>query len=82
MKLDIHLPSIDGVIRVEIRSTEEAGTWSAYLVIIGGANLADACLVLAQEGLPLRFSAASAEAAEAKANEYAQAHFRVSRMIW
>ncbi|MCY4487389.1 MAG: hypothetical protein OXF11_09775 [Deltaproteobacteria bacterium] len=82
MKLDIHVPSIDGVVRVEIRSIEEAGAWSAYLVLIGGANLDDACLVLARKGLPLRFNAASAEAAEAQAKEYVQAHYRVSRMIW
>ena len=82
MKLDIHVPSIDGVVRVEIRSVEDAGAWSAYLVLLGGAKLDDACLVLAQKGLPLHFSAASAEAAEAQAKEYVQAHYRVSRMIW
>lgn len=82
MKIDIHVPSIDGVVRVEIRSAEEAGAWSAYLLLIGGANLDDACLVLARKGLPLRFSADSAEAAEALAKEFVQAHYRVSRMIW
>lgn len=82
MKLDIHVPSIDGVVRVEIRPVEEAGAWSAYLILVGGASLDDACLVLARKGLPLRFSAASAEAAEAQAKEYVQAHYRVSRMIW
>ncbi|MDE0213417.1 MAG: hypothetical protein OXN22_04980 [Deltaproteobacteria bacterium] len=82
MKLDIHVPSINGAVRVEIRSVEEAEVWSAYLVLIGGASLDDACLVLARKGLPLRFGAASAEAAETQAKEYVQANYRVSRMIW
>ncbi|MCY4442822.1 MAG: hypothetical protein OXE53_21755 [Deltaproteobacteria bacterium] len=82
MKLDIHVPSIDGVVRVEIRSVEDGDSWSAYLVLIGGASLADACLVLARSGLPIRFGGESAEAAETRAKEYAQAHYRVARMIW
>ena len=82
MKLDIHVPSIDGVVRVEIRSVEENGAWSAYLVLIGGANLDDACLVLARKALPLRFSGDSAESVEARAKEFVQANYRVTRMIW
>ena len=82
MKLDIHVPSIDGVVRAEIRSAEDGGSWSAYLVLIGGVALADACLVLARSGLPLRFSGETAEAAETSAKEYVQAHYRVARMIW
>ncbi len=82
MKLDIHVPSIDGVVRVEIRSVEEDGSWSAYPVLIGGAALDDACLVLARSSRPLRFSGNTAEAAETRAKEYVQAHYRVQRMIW
>ncbi len=82
MKLDIHVPSITGVVRVEIRSVEDGAAWSAYLVLIGGAALDDACLVLARSGLPLRFDGESAEAAETRAKEYVQAHYRVARMIW
>ena len=82
MKLDIHVPSIAGVVRVEIRSVEDGDSWSAYLVLIGGGALDDACLVLARSGLPLRFSGGSAEAAETRAKEYVQANYQVSRMIW
>ena len=82
MKFDIHVPSIDGVVRVEIRSDEDRGAWSAYLVLTGGVALEDACLVLARSGRPLRFSGESAEAAEAQAKEFVQAHYRVARMIW
>ena len=82
MKLDIHVPSIDGVVRVEIRSVEESGSWAAYPVIIGGVALADACLVLARSGMPLRFSGDTAAAAETAAKEHVQAHYRVQRMIW
>jgi hypothetical protein len=82
MKLDIHVPSIAGVVRVEIRSVEDGGSWSAYLVLIGGAALDDACLVLARSGLPLRFSGESREAAETQAKEFVQANYQVARMIW
>ena len=82
MKLDIHVPSIDGVVRAEIRSVEDGGAWSAYLILIGGVSLPDACLALARSGLPLRFSGETAEAAEARAKEYVEAHYRVARMIW
>ena len=82
MKLDIHVSSIAGVVRVEIRSVEDGGSWSAYLVLIGGGALDDACLVLARSGLPLRFSGQSAEAAETQAKEYVQANYQVARMIW
>lgn len=82
MKLDIHVPSITGVVRVEIRSAEDGASWSAYPVLVGGVALDDACLVLARSGLPLRFSGESAAAAETQAKEYVQAHYRVARMIW
>ncbi len=82
MKLDIHVPSIDGVVRAEIRSVEDGDSWSAYLVLIGGVAPADACLALARAGAPLRFSGDTAEAAESQAKEYVQAHYRVARMIW
>ena len=82
MKLDIHVPSIDGVVRVEIRSVEDGGSWSAYPLLVGGAALADACLVLARSGMPLRFGGETADAAETTAKEYVQAHYRVQRMIW
>lgn len=82
MRLDIHVPSIDGVVRVEVRSVEDGGSWSAYLVLIGGGALDDACLVLARSGSPLRFSGETADAAEAQAKEYVQNHYRVARMIW
>ncbi len=82
MRFDIHVPSIDGVVRVEIRSVENGGSWSAYPILIGGGVLADACLVLAHSGMPLRFQGETAEAAETAAKEYVQAHYRVQRMIW
>ena len=82
MKFEVDVPSLSGVVRVEIRVVPEGRAWAAYLSFVSDRILDDTCLMLGRSGIPHRFSASSERAAEEAAKIFLEKNYHVVRTIW
>ncbi len=82
VKFEVKVPSLNGVARLEIKTTREGDAWAAYISFVSDRSLDETCLMLGRLGIPYRFSGASEREAEETAKKFLQQNYEVTRMIW
>lgn len=82
MKFDVKIPSLNGVVRLEIKTAQERKEWAAYLSLIYDRTLDETCLTLGHLGIPHRFTGRSEEESKETAKKFLQENYHVVRIIW